>query len=464
MSTELSRLLHNEIGDTLTRHLIQQGEPSDASERATAIALPTILAGLMAHINGSRDKATVLHDLIMGERGGKIAETWANIQGDDLHPVTELGKTLLPNIFHQHEDAVALQLAQNSSIQEASARNVLATALPLVLAVFRKQNWSAGELLHYLSAQSCWLTKLLPQGILSVLGIGSVGGLCASVASLASGLGATGTLTGINTNDEAENRAGFGLWLILGALLAGTIFGLRSCALENREEKRVSPKVSVEQVRNASDIATLSAQEQEEENHAHHHAHHAVSGTEDASSVSSSAHAMMEQAQQPLDASDVSEPNIANTATEAEVSAPAMTSTPANVENQENTPAVASTVATPSQAPASNEAVAVVENGIVKFYFATGFSKLAPNAKTVAVEAVQAGKAGKKLIISGFTDSTGNAKSNLALSKKRAEVVRAFLIKQGVSAKNIELRKPENSIGAQGKSQEGRRVEVRIED
>lgn len=463
MSTELSRLLHNEIGDTLTRHLIQQGEQPDASERATAIALPTILAGLMTHINGSRDKATVLHDWIMGERGSKIAETWANIQGEDLSPITELGKALLPNVFHQHEDAVALQLAQSSQIQEASARNVLATALPLVLAVFRKQNWSAPVLLQYISAQSCWLTKLLPQGILSALGIGSVGGLCASVASLATSMGAVGTVGAISANDNGENRAGWGLWLILGALFAGTVWGLRSCATSpDAPPKRLSPQVSIEQVKNASDI-DLSMLEQGASAPAYDAMNHDASTSE----ISDSAQAMMAQAEQPVDASAVNmpteEPSMTSDNASAETASETETaSAPATTDDA--TPAIASPVATPSQAPASNEAVAVVENGIVKFYFATGFSKLAPNAKTVAVDAVQAGKAGKKLIVSGFTDSTGNAKSNLALSKKRAEVVRAFLIKQGVSAKNIELRKPENSIGAQGKSQEGRRVEVRIED
>ena len=48
--------------------------------------------------------------------------------------------------------------------------------------------------------------------------------------------------------------------------------------------------------------------------------------------------------------------------------------------------------------------------------------------------------------------------------KKRAEAVKAFFIKHGVSAKNIELRRPESTIGAQGKNQEGRRVEVQITD
>ena len=113
--------------------------------------------------------------------------------------------------------------------------------------------------------------------------------------------------------------------------------------------------------------------------------------------------------------------------------------------------------------PAADTAHATVENGIVKFYFATGKNDLAANAAEVAVDLVAAGKEGKKLVVSGFTDSTGNAAANAALSKRRAEAVQTFLVKQGVKIENIELRKPESTTGAQGANAEGRRVEVKIE-
>ncbi|UOO87041.1 cytochrome-c oxidase, cbb3-type subunit III [Neisseria arctica] len=131
-------------------------------------------------------------------------------------------------------------------------------------------------------------------------------------------------------------------------------------------------------------------------------------------------------------------------------------------------PAVAAKPAEPAvtnTAPAeSNDTARVsLENGVAKFYFATGKNEVAADAVTVAEELVKAGKDGKKLIISGFADSTGDAASNEELSKKRAQAVQAFLEAQGVDAKNIELRKPENTTGAQGDAAEGRRVEVKIE-
>lgn len=102
-------------------------------------------------------------------------------------------------------------------------------------------------------------------------------------------------------------------------------------------------------------------------------------------------------------------------------------------------------------------------NSTAIFYFATGKADVAADAGTVAADLVKAGKEGKKLVVSGYTDSTGNAAANAELSKKRAQAVAAFLKAQGVDAKNIELRKPENTTAASGNNAQGRRVEVKAE-
>ena len=123
-----------------------------------------------------------------------------------------------------------------------------------------------------------------------------------------------------------------------------------------------------------------------------------------------------------------------------------------------------------SQAQPANDQASVSfdinadDQGIAVFYFATGKSDIADNAANVLGELIKAGKDGKRLVISGYTDSTGNAAANEALSKRRAEAVQAFLVAQGIDAKNIELRKPENTTAAQGNNAQGRRVEVKIEN
>ncbi|MDO5639591.1 MAG: OmpA family protein [Neisseria sp.] len=112
---------------------------------------------------------------------------------------------------------------------------------------------------------------------------------------------------------------------------------------------------------------------------------------------------------------------------------------------------------------AADNARVVYENGVAKFFFATGKNDVAEGAETIVADVITAGKDGKKLVISGFADSTGDAAANEELSKQRAEAVKAFFEAQGVGTDNIELRKPESTTGAVGDDVEGRRVEVTVE-
>ena len=134
-----------------------------------------------------------------------------------------------------------------------------------------------------------------------------------------------------------------------------------------------------------------------------------------------------------------------------------------DVQSIENTATANNNIATTARVLADNASEAFYEDGIVKIYFAVGSSKIAKNIQTVSNQIIDAGKSGKKLIISGYTDSTGSATTNTKLAKQRAEAVKAFLVKQNVSAANIELRKPNNTIGAAGNHAEGRRVDIRME-
>ncbi|MDP3833244.1 MAG: OmpA family protein [Hydrogenophaga sp.] len=120
-------------------------------------------------------------------------------------------------------------------------------------------------------------------------------------------------------------------------------------------------------------------------------------------------------------------------------------------------PAAAAAVA----APVGDDASVVVENGVVKFYFASGKADLAAGALDALGEAIAAAKAGKKLVLSGFHDATGDPAFNAELAKKRALVVRDALVGAGVTEAAMELKKPEQTTGS-GNNAEARRVEVVI--
>jgi len=117
--------------------------------------------------------------------------------------------------------------------------------------------------------------------------------------------------------------------------------------------------------------------------------------------------------------------------------------------------------AAPAATVVVQDASVVVENGVVKFYFATGKADLATGALEALAEAIEAAKGGKKLVVSGFHDATGSAAANAELAKQRALVVRDALVGAGVAEAALELKKPEETTGS-GSAAEARRVEVTI--
>ena len=119
--------------------------------------------------------------------------------------------------------------------------------------------------------------------------------------------------------------------------------------------------------------------------------------------------------------------------------------------------------ATVSMAQAASDAASVkVEQGVVKFYFASGKADLAAGASEALADVVKGAQAGRKLAISGFHDATGNAAQNAELAGQRALAVRDALMAAGVAEGQIELKKPEQVTGI-GSDAEARRVEISLQ-
>ena len=145
------------------------------------------------------------------------------------------------------------------------------------------------------------------------------------------------------------------------------------------------------------------------------------------------------------------------TATASAEAAPAGDATAAPAEGT----AEGAAAAAPAMAASADDASVVIENGVVKFYFASAKADLAPGALAALGDAIAAAKAGKRLVLSGFHDATGNAAMNAELAKQRAMSVRDALVGAGVAESSLELKKPEESTGS-GNDAEARRVEVTI--
>lgn len=111
---------------------------------------------------------------------------------------------------------------------------------------------------------------------------------------------------------------------------------------------------------------------------------------------------------------------------------------------------------------ASDAASVKVEQGIVKFYFATNNAELAAGAGEALADMVKGAQSGRKLVISGFHDAVGDPINNAALARRRALAVRDALKAAGVADQQIELKKPEQLAGT-GSNAEARRVEISLQ-
>jgi flagellar motor protein MotB len=121
----------------------------------------------------------------------------------------------------------------------------------------------------------------------------------------------------------------------------------------------------------------------------------------------------------------------------------------------------AAAVAAPLADAAAGPSVKI-DNGVVKFYFASGKADVAPGAAEALAEVVKAVAGGKTLAISGFHDSTGSIEVNAELAKQRAMGVRDVLKGLGVAEDKMELRKPEQMLGGADDA-EARRVDVTLQ-
>lgn len=135
--------------------------------------------------------------------------------------------------------------------------------------------------------------------------------------------------------------------------------------------------------------------------------------------------------------------------------------------------AMMASAAAPSQLAVVAETLTVVtpdgasihtgQDGQVSFYFATGSADLAPGAAEALVAVVKGVESGRKAIVSGYHDITGDAAINETLAKKRAETVRDVLVGLGIPADKVTLEKPAETT-ASGSNAEARRVEVKLVD
>ena len=102
----------------------------------------------------------------------------------------------------------------------------------------------------------------------------------------------------------------------------------------------------------------------------------------------------------------------------------------------------------------------------LKLHFEFGSAKIAPDSEVTVAEYAKFMKESPayKILIVGHTDSIGSEASNMALSKARADSVKAMLVKDGVDPDRMKTEgKGETQPIATNKTAEGRAMNRRIE-
>ncbi len=110
---------------------------------------------------------------------------------------------------------------------------------------------------------------------------------------------------------------------------------------------------------------------------------------------------------------------------------------------------------------AADAASVTVEGGVVKFFFASGKAELAKDGAAALKDVIAGVKAGKKAVISGYVDNTGEPEKNKQVAKERAMAVRDLLKIAGVAEESILLQKPQDIQAGVGAA--ARRVEVTLQ-
>ncbi len=135
---------------------------------------------------------------------------------------------------------------------------------------------------------------------------------------------------------------------------------------------------------------------------------------------------------------------------------------PAGAAGSAAAPAAVPAAAAPAE-PAADAASVKVVDGTVKFYFTAGKAELAADGVKALTDILAGVKGGKKALISGFVDPSGDPNKNSDLAKVRAFAVKDLLMSSGVTDKQIVMVRPNDIKAGATSAAEGRRVEVSLQ-
>jgi OmpA-OmpF porin, OOP family len=223
-------------------------EDKSVTQKAMDMILPSILGGVMHQTSDSNNATNLLSKItepaFRGGHDGSIFETVGNLLdgGSATQGFLDSGESIVSGLFGNKMSSIVDWIAAFTGMKTGSASGLMNMAAPLVMGAIGKQvidnKLDANGLTSLLQSQSGFISKALPAGLSSVLGLGNLKAETPSVFQPQKTLS-----TAMQATESGEKMFLHKIlpWIIMiGAGMAGMMF-LRTCKNDVPQPPSVTP-------------------------------------------------------------------------------------------------------------------------------------------------------------------------------------------------------------------------------
>lgn len=381
------------------------GENESSTAKAVTSAIPTLVAGLMNKASDSNGASMIFNLLNSGSNDGSMLNNLSGMfgGGDDTHNLVSKGAGLMDTLFGGKASGIADLVASASGISSKSSSSLLSMLAPVIMNLFGKEVASKGLDLSgftsLLGGQKSFISNLIPSGLTSMLGLGSIADLGGKLFSGASNAASTVTSAAgsayQSTQEKASGLGKFLPWLLAAFIAMIALYFWKGCgkAQEHGADAHSEVTAHVEE-------ATTAV---------------AVAADEAATNVADAANGLW---------ANLGKFFTRKLSTGVELNIPET-----GIENQ------LITFIEDANKPVDK----TTWFNFDRLLFETASATLKPESQEQLKNMVEILKAfpAVELKIGGYTDNTGKADANMKLSAARANNVMAELVKLGVDAARL---------------------------
>ena len=187
MSFNLMDAVKNYFTNDFTRQASSSlGENSDGISKALSAIIPTGLAGIL----GKATSGTQGANDILSMAKNAVGSLTGGASGLVQNTTNETGKNMASNLFGNNQSGIMGAISRFAGIKDSSVMSLMSMGLPAIMGLLGKHaeenNLSATGLSGYLSSQKDHIMNAMPSGLSSIagmLGLGSAGAAASSIGS-----------------------------------------------------------------------------------------------------------------------------------------------------------------------------------------------------------------------------------------------------------------------------------------